>query len=118
MHCASETISFNTFSLLMLLCVRVESGESFTMQNPSPCTVEAGARSWRILHRARWRQVQDPGESFTVHGGGKVGRLRDRSFEHTGRAQLSSGTPIPENTRVGLAKKKNDVAFHFLLTVL
>jgi len=34
--------------------------------------VEASARSWRILHHhAWWRQVQDPGESFTVHGGGQ-----------------------------------------------
>jgi len=45
-----------------------DPGESFTvhgggkckiLENPSPCMVEASARSWRILHRARWRQVQE-----------------------------------------------------------
>jgi len=41
--------------------------------------VEASVRSWRILHRARWRQVQDPGESFTVHGGGKCKILENPS---------------------------------------
>jgi len=66
-----------------------DPGESFTVHgggNPSPCTVEASARSWRIIHRARWRQVQDPGpctveaslESWTLHGGGQF-RILDRA---------------------------------------
>jgi len=35
-------------------------GKCKILDFPSQCTVEANARSWRILHSARWRQVQDP----------------------------------------------------------
>jgi len=54
-------------------------GKCKILENPSPSTVEASARSWRILHRARWSHVQDPGESYTGHLGGKCKILANPS---------------------------------------
>jgi len=57
-------------------------GKCKILENPS-CTVEASARSWRILHRAGGGNPSlctvHAGESFIVHGGGKCKILENPS---------------------------------------